>query len=172
MTESLVTPLSAEPGASSAEPVVPSSAEWFGIPAAQLGDWWPLAIPHIERVLARGNAMMTLDDVREFVASELMQLWVLWDDRQAKVRGAGVTEICIYPRAKTCICRLFSADDDMRAQWLPKLGVIEEWAKAKGCDAVEVIGRPGWRRILPGYRQCHVTLRKDLGRKDLREARD
>ena len=93
MIESLPTPLSAELALSSAELGADLSVAWFGIPATQLENWWPLAVPHIDRVLARGNAMMTLDDVREFVASELMQLWVLWDDRQAKVRGAGVTEI-------------------------------------------------------------------------------
>ena len=151
-------PIPPQPTATSASS---SSAEpsWFGVPNGVLGDWWPHARDFIEAALAEGPGDMTAADVYRFLLSEHMQLWLLW---LGGVRGELITEIAVYPRHKTCVVRLFAATDGFRNAWLPMLGVIEAWANEKECCAVEVIGRAGWKRLLPDYRQTHVVLRKEL----------
>ena len=39
---------------------------------------------------------------------------------------------------------------------------IVEFAREKGCSAVEIIGRPGWERALNNYKRTAVLLRKDI----------
>lgn len=41
-------------------------------------------------------------------------------------------------------------------------GVIEDWFRDKGCAFVEWVGRDGWARLFPEYRQHAVILRKPL----------
>ena len=93
--------------------------------------------------------------------SRAMQLWLMRGGQGVAVRGALVTEIANYPRKKTAILRLFAADEGLRAAWRPLLAVVETWARAQGCDGIEVFGRPGWTRILD-YELTQVVLRKEL----------
>ena len=50
---------------------------------------------------------------------------------------------------------------------LEELLDIEEeicsYARTNGFTRVEIIGRPGWERMLYGYRRTAVLLRKELG---------
>jgi len=50
---------------------------------------------------------------------------------------------------------------------LEELLDIEEeicsYARTNGFTSVEIIGRPGWERMLDGYRRTAVLLRKELG---------
>lgn len=38
----------------------------------------------------------------------------------------------------------------------------EPWFRQKGCESVRVIGRRGWKRALPGYRELTTTFEKRL----------
>ena len=40
---------------------------------------------------------------------------------------------------------------------------ICDFAKDRGYQAVEIIGRPGWERVLDGYERKAVLLRKEIG---------
>jgi hypothetical protein len=39
---------------------------------------------------------------------------------------------------------------------------ICDYARSHDFDSIEIIGRPGWERILPGYRRTAVLMRKEL----------
>lgn len=138
-----------------------SSADlaWFGVVAAFIPLWWDAARPYIEHALDRGHGEFLPDDIRTCLLSRAMQLWLL--RRNDEIRGALVTEIADYPRLRTVILRLFSADRELRGQWEPLLAVIEDWARDQGCAAIEIFGRPGWARRLD-YELTHVVLRKEL----------
>ena len=132
---------------------------WFGVQPEEMDLWWERAKPFVARALAEGRGEYAAADVCRFLDQRAMQLWLLWD---GSVRGAVVTELCNYPCYRTCIVRLFAADRAIRDAWLPMLGIIEAWARTQDCEAIEVIGRPGWKRVLSGYEQTHLVLRKDL----------
>jgi hypothetical protein len=46
--------------------------------------------------------------------------------------------------------------------WLGHLDGIATWARAQGCAALELQGRPGWERLLEGWEKTHVLLRKRI----------
>ena len=39
---------------------------------------------------------------------------------------------------------------------------ICDYARSQGFDSLEIIGRPGWERVLDGYRRTAILLRKEL----------
>lgn len=41
-------------------------------------------------------------------------------------------------------------------------GPMCEWAKSIGCHRTSIVGRRGWLKALPGYRELVTTFAKDL----------
>lgn len=134
-----------------------------GVPAAALPLVWPLARPFVERALGEGGGHFRAEDVLAALERSEMQLWALW--REDRLAGALVTEIVRWPRRTVCRLVLAGAEDGLRAEWLPWRGAIERWARAHGCTAMEIYGRPSWARLLPGARK-RVVLEWDLDGKE------
>jgi hypothetical protein len=102
-------------------------------------------------------------------------------DRDHEIVAAAVTKLQQAGRRKLCIivaCGGSSHEEhqgvDARlgglcrerpggmARWLHLLAPIEDWAKSEGCDAMRIMGRRGWGRVLPTYRLTRVVLEKEL----------
>jgi len=114
-----------------------------------------MAQPHIQAALDEGHGEMTVADVFARIKRGFWKLWVI------PGVGAGVTEFCEYPAYRALIIRLWAANTwavDYRTAYF---GVLE-FAKACGCKAVEVFGRKGWERKLPGFKHSISVLRKEI----------
>jgi hypothetical protein len=85
------------------------------------------------------------------------QLWIGEDDR---VRCAVVT--CLSKTARGLVCEIWLMGGEDRKRWLHFLERIETAARERGCVSIELIGRKGWARLLPDYRQKAIILRKAL----------
>ena len=87
------------------------------------------------------------------------QLWIGIDDG---LKAVAVTQICVYPRRKVARVWIFAAED--APSWIAgDLMHIEAWAKAEGCSEIEMSGRLGWRKRLPGWGVREVLMTKELG---------
>jgi hypothetical protein len=128
-----------------------------GVPAAAIGRVWPRVVPWIERALAEGLGHLDSADLRAALDRREMQLWVA--RRDDAVVAALVTEIVVYPRRKVCRFVLMGGKDGERDAWLPWLPVLETWARAEGCDLVEIYGRPAWARLVRHDRRRVVLER-------------
>jgi hypothetical protein len=134
-----------------------------GVPAAAVPSLWPSARRFIERALAEGGGHLLAEDVLAALRRREMQLWVL---RSGDVLvGALVTEIVRWPRRTVCRLVLAGAQDGWRETWLPWRGLLERWAREEGCASIEIYGRPGWARLVPGARK-RVVLEWDLTEKE------
>lgn len=104
----------------------------------------------LERAITGGTH--TIKDVREAIDARQMQLWL-------EGNSAVVTQVCRYPR-------LVSVEMFLMAGDLSELKMIEarivDWAKTNGLDRVQLGGRSGWQRALPGYESLGVMLVKDI----------
>lgn len=87
----------------------------------------------------------------------MAQLWIGEDDR---VRCAVVT--CLSRTARGLVCEIWLMGGHDRARWLHFIECIEDGARRRGCVAIELIGRRGWARVLPRYRQKAVVLERML----------
>ncbi|WP_374652245.1 hypothetical protein, partial [Rhizorhabdus sp.] len=97
------------------------------------------------------------DEVLAEIRKGRAQLWIATD---------GVPRVAVVTRIRRslegAICEIWLTGGTGRRSWLHFLTTIEAAARAHGCVAMEVVGRPGWKRVLPDYRQTAVILRKPL----------
>jgi hypothetical protein len=118
----------------------------------------PQAWPEIERCICRVKGVpWSLSDVRGFLEAGKALAWGLRDERG--VLGFWITRIEGGYAAKyglVWICAGASIE-----LGLPKyFEIIEPWFWAQGCEWIEINGRKGWKRVMPGYDEVAVTLRK------------
>ena len=74
-------------------------------------------------------------------------------------KSAIVTEIVDYPQK--AMCRIWLAGGDLD-ELVEAEVAIATWAKALGCDGMEIIRRRGWSRKLENYQQSAVVLMRDF----------
>jgi len=87
-----------------------------------------------------------------------VQLWVAHDGPE--LLAACITQVLKTASGRQCFirhCAGKAMTDGIR--FLP---IIEEWAKSERCKSMKLVGRSGWARALPGFRQVAVVLGKDL----------
>lgn len=119
-----------------------------------LDDLWPQACVHLAPALEHARGSHTLEHVREAIEIGNAQLWPMGDD------GTIVSEVTKTPTGQLG-CRLWLAGGNLRALIAAEV-VVSEWAAEQGCEFMEIIGRPGWQRVLPAYERTAVVLRRAL----------
>jgi hypothetical protein len=103
-----------------------------------------------------------IEDVLDACRYDTMQLWFLCEkDAGRRAIGCIVTELIYLPQRK--VARVIAAAGKDAMRWKPCIGKFEEWARAEGCAALELVGRKGWGRIQPEYQEIERVYSKELG---------
>jgi hypothetical protein len=133
------------------------SAELSCVDPAQLPKLWPHVAHLIRRAMERGQ-MGRFADVEADVIGANSYLWLAIDS--GSVLAAAVTKVTQDENGRLCTIVACAGYD-----W-PRFGLLieglEKYARAEGCKAMEICGRPGWQRRLTGYRTVKVVIRKGL----------
>ena len=120
--------------------------------AAEVDAAWQRNRADLLEALARAGGTHDEGDVLAGILGGSLQLW-------AGERSAIVTELIAYPRLTAL--RLFLAGGD-----LEELAAMERElagrAQRAGIGRLEIGGRAGWERALPGYRRLCVCLVKEI----------
>ncbi len=109
-------------------------------------------------VAGRDHRLM---DVFDALTKGNMQLWIVSEDRMAE--AIILTEICAFPLTKVLSVFLVGGKDPHL--WIEGAeDVLCKFARAKGCDRIEAIGRPGWRKMYEklGWQSTAVYIQKEL----------
>lgn len=131
------------------------------LPAPQVPDWWPMVRDMVEDACKYSNGKYSVGDVLNFILQKRMQMWVAMKGHE--VCAIGISELVNYPQLR--VCRMLCATGDDMALWAKLIDEIEAWALQVGAQAMEVMARPGWERVLKkfGYEKSHIQLDKRLG---------
>lgn len=110
--------------------------------------------PWIEAALEYSGGTHTFNDIVNGLIKGVLQLW-------PAPRGCIVTEIVVYPQKK--ILNVFLGGGELD-QILDMHNDVIQWAKAQGCVALSMSGRPGWKKSLEkhGWNQQHVSYVKEF----------
>ena len=136
------------------------------IPSEQLDKVWSLIEKDIKDALAYSNQLTDSDFVLEVAKQDKFQVWVLWDKDKDKTIdkyfGVVVTELIKRQLGK--VCHIYIMTGRQRHKWQFLITDIEQFAKDEDCLMMELIARPGWKRILNNfdYKMTHVVLEKKL----------
>lgn len=131
---------------------MPSQVSLVCVNPDQIFDFWPHARPLIEAAINATN-LSDFADIEAEVLDGKQLLWLAFSDR---IEAAATT------RLTRDVCELVACSGHQRERWLPLFARIEKYAKDEGCKAMRIIGRPGWERVLDGYRREFVILEKAI----------
>lgn len=136
---------------------MPYTAKLVPVAAALVNDVWPHTRSLIKRAMDR-TRLGNFEDIEREVLAGMQQLWLAWNG--SEIKAAAVTRLVCVNHERICIIVACGGRD--RAQWLPLIAGIEQFAKDEGCSAVRIIGRKGWQRILADYRATYVVMDRKL----------
>ena len=139
----------------------------LNIPTKSVDASWGIVKSDIADALARSNGYALAEHIKKWIIEEKMQLWILWDSEAEKEKyyGVVVTEIIQRPLQRCLNIKIMTGNH--RDQWQHLIKHIEDFAGINNCDLLELVARPGWKKILKpfGYKETHVLLEKKKEKK-------
>ncbi len=120
------------------------------------GQLWPHVRPMVCAAYDRTDLGLA-SDLDTDVLSGRALLWIVASER---IECALVTRLEITQHSKVCfICALGGAG---AKSWLHLIEELETYAKAEGCNSIRWMGRRGWKRKLPKYREVGVIMERRI----------
>ena len=139
----------------------------LNIPTKSVDASWGIVKSDIADALARSNGYALAEHIKKWIIEEKMQLWILWDSEAEKEKyyGVVVTEIIQRPLQRCLNIKIMTGNH--RDQWQHLIKHIEDFAWINNFDLLELVARPGWKKILKpfGYKETHVLLEKKKEKK-------
>lgn len=132
----------------------------YGIQAAEIDAVWEEVRPWIDAACKRNRGKYDANDIKAGLLTGEDQLWI-WKTPTAF--AVGITRLANYPKQRVCTIRIVTGTN--AAEWQEQaMETIEQWAKASGCQAMELCARPGWARRMRGrgFETTHLYLEKAL----------
>lgn len=125
------------------------------VPPDRIMEFWPIVAGMIDEGYA-ATGEPTPIDLSIWLTSGKGQLWISIFD--GAVVAALTTSIVL--RRHGLALRMVCCGGSHMDLWKECHRQIEDFARAEGCDRVLSEGRPGWMRVLDGYKVTAVTLEK------------
>lgn len=114
--------------------------------------YWPEAEVHLRRAVSGADPDSYMKTVQANVFAGLNTLWRI--EEEGKLQAYAVTRVyTVDGLNKVAQVHLMTARD--MEEVLPLLDYFAVWAKKRGIDWLEVIGRKGWERKLKPYGFLH-----------------
>lgn len=115
-------------------------------------DHWHEVEHHVKASLERMNEGYTLWDVVEKIHLGHVQ-WH-WHNGCALI-----TKVSEGPKGDICLIWLSAGNIEAIKE---NEKYVSKWARDIGCIEMRYVGRRGWTRIIPDYREAGIIARKDL----------
>ena len=130
------------------------------IPTNKVEQVWSFAVKDVADALARSNGYARAEHIKKEILDNKMQLWILWDSETKEYYGVCVTEIIQRPLQRCLNIKIMTGKH--REKWQHLIKHVEEFAWQNNCDLLELVARPGWKKVLKqyGYKESHVLLEK------------
>lgn len=122
-----------------------------------VGELWP----HVRRMVCASFEKSDLgraSDLDTEVISGRALLWIIHDI--GEIACALVTRLETTDKGRVCAILAIGGNGSKR--WLPLIAGIEKYAITEDCHCVRFIGRKGWKRVLPEYREVGVVMERRI----------
>lgn len=130
------------------------------VPTEAVRDYLPFCREWLKRAANISWNGMPYSHVKDGVVNGEMQLWMV--GKEYLWVAAAVTYI--HKPFTVRLCRILVAGGRDADLWLPELiETVKQFATFNKCDAIEVFGRPGWRKLArrTGFRhECSVFVKR------------
>ena len=138
---------------------IETDVEMHRLKPQQLEAVWPMVRPLMEEVAESYRGKQTVETLTSEILRGEVELWVVVEGNE--ILAIIGTQLCEEPSGmKTLFIKY--ADGRQMHKWLGMIDEFEAYARANGCEYVEMIARKGWTKRLKDYKMTHVLLEKRL----------
>lgn len=132
------------------------------VPLESVERYWPYIEPHLQRGIDAVTTELTTDFVKAEALADRRMLWAIIDtDSPFPFLGAASAGQRMTNAGLVVFIEAIGGRDGRK--WIRQcLGDFEEQARIAGAVKIEIEGRRGWRRVLPGFHEARVVMSKDL----------
>lgn len=102
--------------------------------------------------------MGKFEGIESDVLSANAYLWLAIEGNA--ILASAVTKVTAEKDHRLCTIVACGGHDWER--WGALIEGLEKYARAEDCKRIEICGRPGWLKRLPGYRLAKIVIRKEL----------
>ena len=137
----------------------------YRVEAKHIDVLWPYVEPLLQKPMQRTLNEIELEDIKEWLKSEVQQLWLGIDEKEQKIVLAFTTQIHQYPRQNHLRIHLTGATDHTINNWIDEwIEPVESFCKENGIRYIETCGRDGWTKVLKkkGYEKYYTVLVKEI----------
>lgn len=123
---------------------------------------WPLIEPFLQKGIDRVATRWTTAEYREGAKDGHLHLWIVHESGEPRqILGVGIVQF--YRTNKGLIAKVVGfGGKHLRRWYAPTLVTFEAMAKEHGVYSIEIEGRLGWARSLPGFKPARVVMEKVL----------
>ncbi len=114
--------------------------------------------PYLDSFVERSRDRYDIEDVFNNIKKGYWTLWVVHKDSELK--AVLITQIIEYPKLREL--QIIMCVGEKHKDWYSLISRMEEYAKLTGCKKVTAITRPGWEKVMQGYKKSHIYLERDL----------
>jgi hypothetical protein len=138
------------------------------VPPDQVARAWPHVRHLILAAMRRGDlSSFAPVEASVFAGNALVWLAIAREDGRERPNGHGqrIAAAAVTELQQTewrTVCVLVACGGTGTRGWIGLLDGIEAYARAAGCEAVRLMGREGWQRLLPNYRRTGIVLERTL----------
>ena len=125
---------------------------------------WEQIVPLLLKGEDSWIAYADLNDIKDYVLSEAMQLWLMVNAKTEKFEAILLTELTTFPKKKV-LRFVHVSGENVIDNLFAKMDTIIEWGKYNEASACEIYGSPAWGRLLKqhgGFSE-RMVLYRDLG---------
>ena len=157
ISQNKVSEISAEKPATNVSTKNRGSIVFTGVPVDAIRLVWLALEPMLREAIDEDE---TTSEMLLRLYKQDAQLWCVFEDG-TPIAGI-VTEI-VFDANQRKICNIWATAGRDMHKWFNHLVTIEDWAAENGCAAIGIEhARPGWKRLMKGYKVTHVSLEKEL----------
>lgn len=128
----------------------------FTLQKERIDEFWPVILPFL---LTFEAPDWTPHQVYDQLVDGRAQLWGIAEP--TGIKGIWITRI--HNTATATYGLVWIAAGTGLDAGVPKfLECTETWFREKDCEYIEIQGRKGWERVLPGYKPHAIVFRKRL----------
>jgi hypothetical protein len=122
---------------------------------------WDIITPYLEKVFEYSAGRLDLADTLETIKSGMAEVLLVWDPTINRVFAVIVAEARHYPQRKVYSLGLCGGED--LNLWAERIWpALQHVAREKGYDQIEIVGRRGWARFIPGAKEIATFYAMDL----------
>ncbi len=120
---------------------------------------WEDVGPMLAKVIEHSEGELEPDDFLDNLMIGNMQLWIATEEQEILL--SMVTQVVSYPQKK--VLRVITISGEKFKEAHDKFNdMVESFAIKKGCSAMELWGRKGWKKMLPEWKDSYIVFTKDL----------